>query len=87
LLTRIATLRPVRAIASNVACTDFASVTSQACASALVSKGIRCTASYSRERSRPSSDTDAPIAASRVAMASPMPRPAPVTTACIPARG
>ena len=57
------------ATAAYGASTAAASATSQACASQFVPAGSDCTAAYSVERSRPTSERDAPSAASRPAIA------------------
>src|SRR5258708_110677 len=70
------------------ACTDSRSLTSQATVWAWPPKAERLEAVASRVVSvRPHSTTVAPSDATLSAMAAPMPRPAPVTTATCPERG
>src|SRR6266508_5012746 len=85
LLTRIARSRWRAMILSNAASIAVASPTSAVCQSQAVP--ISRAVCARRCASRPISVTVAPTATSRAAIARPMPRPPPVTTAWRPARG
>src|SRR3990172_10847747 len=85
LFTRMSMRGKRSRIFTKALCTDSGSVMSAGATSASAESSAACFSSFAA--SRPISATPAPWRDSAAAMAAPIPRPAPVTTATLPANG